>query len=70
MIVFNVNDMTCNHCSSAITRAVLSLDPAATVHIDLSHHRVEIHPSAADAAGLKAAIAAEGYTPVLVSAAV
>ncbi len=69
MIVFTVKDMTCNHCSGAITRAVLLLDPAAKVRIDLSSHRVEIDPAAADAAGLGAAITEAGYTPVLVSAA-
>ena len=68
MIVFNVKDMTCNHCSGAITRAVLLLDPAATVLIDLAAQRVEIHPAAADAVALGAAIAEAGYTPVLVSA--
>ena len=68
MIVFNVNDMTCSHCSGAITKAVLSFDPAATVRIDLSAHRVEIQPAAADAAGLAAVIADAGYTPTLVLA--
>ncbi len=68
MIVFNVNDMTCNHCSGAITRAVLSVDPAATVRIDLSSHRVEIQSAAVDAAGLAAVIADAGYTPTLASA--
>jgi len=68
MIVFSVKDMTCNHCSGAITRAVLLLDPAATVLIDLAAQRVEIHPAAADAVALGAAIAEAGYTPVLQSA--
>lgn len=69
MVVFSVKDMTCNHCSGAITRAVLLLDPAATVRIDLPEQRVEIHPAAADETGLGAAIAEAGYTPVLLSTA-
>jgi copper chaperone len=68
MIVFNVKDMTCNHCSGSITRAVLLLDPAATVLIDLAAQSVEVHPAASDAVALGAAIAEAGYTPVLHSA--
>jgi len=40
MITFEVNDMTCGHCVSSITRAVKALDPAAKVQIDLAAHRV------------------------------
>ncbi|OYY59641.1 MAG: hypothetical protein B7Y51_12890 [Burkholderiales bacterium 28-67-8] len=69
MIVFNVKDMTCGHCSAAITSAVLAVDPRATVHIDLSTQRVEIHPVAADAVRLAAAIADAGYTPALLASA-
>ena len=64
MIAFEVNDMTCGHCVSTITRAVKTADQDASVQIDLARHRVEIEPSRADAAQLRAAIEDAGYTPV------
>ena len=65
MIVFKVKDMTCGHCSAAITRAVMSVDPRASLHIDLSAQRVEIEPDQADAVRLGQAITDAGYTPDL-----
>ena len=64
MIAFEVNDMTCGHCVSSITRAVKSLDKDAEVRIDLATHRVEVEAAQADAAQLAAAIEDAGYTPV------
>ena len=66
MISFSVNDMTCGHCVSSITKAVNSVDPGAQVHIDLPTHRVEIEPTAATAADLRNAITEAGYTPVAI----
>lgn len=66
MIAFQVNDMTCGHCASTITKAVKATDQAAQVRIDLSRHRVEIDPAAADAQELEDAIKEAGYTPVAV----
>lgn len=66
MIAFEVKDMTCGHCVSTITKAVTSVDAGARVTIDLPSHRVDIEPAAADAGQLQAAIAAAGYTPVVV----
>ena len=66
MISFQVNDMTCGHCVSSITKAVKALDSGAKVQIDLAAHRVEIDPSRADAVGLSDAIKEAGYTPVAV----
>jgi len=63
MIAFEVNDMTCGHCVSAITQAVKRADPAAKVSVDLATRRVEIHASAADGAALQAAIQGAGYSP-------
>ena len=68
MIAFEVQDMTCGHCVSAITKAVLAVDPAAQVKIDLAVHRVEIQPAAADSAAYRAAIADAGFTPAAVNA--
>lgn len=64
MIAFQVDDMTCGHCVSTITRALKEADSAAEVRIDLPTHRVEITPAAASAEALAAAIADAGYTPV------
>ena len=64
MIAFDVNDMTCGHCVSTITRAVKTADPGARVQIDLATHRVQIEPGDCDADMLRDAIAEAGYTPV------
>ena len=64
MIAFEVNDMTCGHCVSSITRAVQELDPQAKLQIDLATHRVEIESVRTDAAQLSHAITEAGFTPV------
>ena len=66
MISFEVNDMTCGHCVSSITKAVKAVDSGATVQIDLATHRVEIEPTKANAVELGDAITEAGYTPVAV----
>lgn len=67
MIAFEVNDMTCGHCVSTVTKAVKTVDKDAEVTIDLTRHRVEIEPSEADAADLSDAIKEAGYTPVAIA---
>jgi copper chaperone len=69
MIAFQVNDMTCGHCVSTITKALKATDKDAKVQIDLATHRVHVEPVSADAAALEAAIKEAGYTPVPVAAA-
>lgn len=64
MIAFEVNDMTCGHCASTITKALKAVDADARVEIDLAAHRVQIEPAAADADELREAIQDAGYTPV------
>lgn len=64
MIAFEVNDMTCGHCVSTLTKALKAADPQAKVQIDLARHRVEIEPGEADAQALGEAIQEAGYTPV------
>ena len=66
MISFQVNDMTCGHCVSSITKAVKALDSGAKVQIDLAAHRVEIEAAGANAVELRDAIKEAGYTPVAV----
>lgn len=63
MIAFEVNDMTCGHCASTITKAVKEVDRDARVEIDLTRHRVQIEPAEADAEELREAIQEAGYTP-------
>jgi copper chaperone len=64
MIAFEVNDMTCGHCVSTITKAIKAVDPNASVRIDLASHRVAIEPAEADIQQLREAIEDAGYTPV------
>jgi copper chaperone len=68
MISFQVNDMTCGHCVSAITKALKAADPAANVGFDLAAHRVQIEPGKADAAELSEAIRQAGYTTIRIDA--
>jgi len=63
MLAFEVKDMTCGHCVSAITKAVEAADPGARVQVDLAAHRVQIHSVSSDRARLAEAISAVGYTP-------
>ena len=66
MTSFSVNDMTCGHCVSSITKAVMAVDPGALVRIDLATQRVDIEPTEADAAELGDAIKMAGYTPIAI----
>jgi copper chaperone len=66
MTSFSVNDMTCGHCVSSITKAVKAVDPGALVRIDLATQRVDIEPTEADAAELGDAIKMAGYTPIAI----
>jgi copper chaperone len=60
--LFNVQGMTCGHCERAVTQAVRTADPAATVAIDRNAGRVEVANTSVPRAVLAAAIAEEGYT--------
>jgi len=68
MIAFEVNDMTCGHCVSTITKALKFTDQDAKVRIDLATHRVEVEATSADAEELADAIKDAGYTPVSIQA--
>jgi copper chaperone len=69
MISFQVNDMTCGHCVSTITKAVKAEDATATLQFDLAAHRVDIEAGQADAAELSEAIKQAGYAPVQIDGA-
>lgn len=60
MISFEVKGMSCGHCVKAVTQALQSVDPAASVAVDLARARVDVE-SKADAARLRAAIVEAGY---------
>lgn len=71
MIELNVKDMACGHCIETVTRAVKSLDPSASVEVDLTNKRVRVEGRAvADAlirvlneAGYPAALAGAQDAP-------
>lgn len=64
MLAYRVDDMTCGHCASAITKAVRAVDGAARVDIDLDRHLVTVQSAEADAGELRDAITEAGYTPI------
>ncbi len=57
---FNVLDMACAACSDTITKAVLALDPTASVQADLKTKQVKVETQASEAA-IKNAVEAAGY---------
>lgn len=63
MLEFHVEDMTCGHCVSTVTKAVKQADPKASVDIDLANHLVRIDGST-DSDAIEEAIRDAGYTPV------
>jgi copper chaperone len=64
MLAYRIEDMTCGHCVSAITRAVRDVDAGARVDADLAAHLVRIETTHAEAAEFGEAITEAGYTPV------
>jgi copper chaperone len=69
MVTFEVQDMTCGHCVSSITKAVRAIDQGAQVTADLATHRVQIEPAESDRTQLSDAIREAGYTPVPIAGA-
>lgn len=63
MTIFQVTDMTCNHCVKTITNSVHSVAPDASVLCDVSTHTVTISGEH-DASVVESAIKQAGYTPV------
>ncbi|MCA3181333.1 MAG: cation transporter [Burkholderiaceae bacterium] len=57
---FDVQGMTCAHCVRAVTEAVMRLDPAAKVEVDLRSGRVEVDTTA-PRERVATAIRDEGY---------
>jgi len=66
MLSFRVDDMTCGHCASTITKAMKAVDRDAKVAVDLGAHLVQVESAQADARRLSAALTEAGYAPVQV----
>jgi len=62
MTEFQLPAVSCGHCVRAVTEAIQSADPAATVQVDLAGKSVRID-SSQDRAVLAAALAEAGYPP-------
>lgn len=60
MFELQVEKMTCGGCASRVRRAVLALDEAANVDIDLPAKRVQVKADV-ELDELKAAISGAGY---------
>ncbi|AVE06963.1 copper resistance protein CopZ [Pseudomonas poae] len=61
MQVFSVEGMTCGHCVRAVTQAVQSQDPAASVKVDLAAKEVGVE-SRLSAEQVISLISEEGYS--------
>ncbi|CRM61370.1 cation transporter [Pseudomonas sp. ChxA] len=64
MQVFSVEGMTCGHCVRAVTQAVQSQDPAASVNVNLAAKEVGVE-SRLSAEQVIALITEEGYSAKL-----
>ena len=64
MQVFSVEGMTCGHCVRAVTQAVQSQDPAASVKVDLAAKEVGVE-SRLSAEQVIRLITEEGYSAKL-----
>ncbi|MEI2298285.1 heavy-metal-associated domain-containing protein [Ensifer sp. MJa1] len=55
-----IDNMTCGHCAGAVQKAILSVDPQATIKVDLGNREVSIE-TAAGAGPITDALKAAGY---------
>lgn len=62
MTEFQIQNMTCGHCASVVTKAVQAVDPKANLEIDLPTHRVRIE-SSAPREQLAKSLTEAGYPP-------
>lgn len=61
---FNVPEMSCGHCTAAITKEIAALDPSAKVTTDLESRTVAVE-TAQSGAAVAEAIKAAGYASEL-----
>jgi copper chaperone len=64
----HVNGMSCGHCVAAITKALLALDSAAHVNVDLNGRKVLVESQNLTDEAVRAAVESEGYEVVSVAA--
>jgi copper chaperone len=62
LIQFNIPSISCNHCVRAVTEAVQSVDPQATVNVELDAKQVKVE-SQAPREELVHALVDAGYPP-------
>lgn len=60
-MVLSIPDMSCGHCKAAVAKAIATVDPQATVDIDLDRRRASVS-STAGRDRLIAALSEAGYT--------
>lgn len=60
MTRLSVPDMTCGHCKASVEKAIASVDPAASVDVDLASRQVSL-TSGAEIGKLLAALKTAGY---------
>lgn len=65
MYELQVEEMSCGHCVSAVTKSVQAIDAQAKVEVDLAERKVRVQ-SVAELDKIAAAIVAAGY-PVVAS---
>ncbi|WP_417244000.1 heavy-metal-associated domain-containing protein [Celeribacter sp.] len=54
MSLFSVPDMTCGHCSAAITEALEAVDDGVEIEANMQTREIDVRSTAGDAAILKA----------------
>ena len=59
-IELELPDMSCGHCVKSITQVAQTLDPKATVRVELSQHKAWFETTAPEV-DLRQALAVEGY---------
>lgn len=62
-----VDNMSCQHCVNAITKAINDIDPKAKITIDLAKHEVDIEGGTISQEAAIAAINEAGYEFVGIS---
>lgn len=65
MYELQVEEMSCGHCASTVTKSVQAVDAQAKVEVDLAQRKVRVQ-STAELSEIAAAIVAAGY-PVVAS---